>query len=932
MISNKYLVFILLIGISISILAGQELNQLSIVGKAIRATGEIVPGDKLDANKNQAALVSFITDLDVDMDFRPWNGAVGKITNPAMGRWNVYVSPGERAIDVHAEGFEPLKVVLASFGINSVKSGDVYHLKLTGEKKAEQIPVVITSNQSGANVFIDGELQGTTQNRMLTVNVNQGERKIKIGKDGFARQEITEEISMSNNSFHFNLVPAMPAVVKITSDPEGAIVTIDGNMKMGVTPLESFYDAGTYAIRIEKENYETINEQITIIEPETTKNYKMTDIRATLTIKTHKNATVKFNGIDYEGGIDKFVMLPQTISFMIEQVFCETIEETYSLKKEENKVFELYPEDISASLTIKTNPEASVMFNGERYKGGVDKLIMLPQTISLSIEQEFCETIEETYTLQKGEKKILELYPEDISASLTITTNPEATVIFQRERYKGGIDKLVLLPQTISFKIEQEWCETIKKTYTLAKKEEKVFELYPEDISAKLTIKTHANATVKFNGKEYKGGIDNLVLLSQTISFKIEQEWCETIEETYTLKKGEKKVFELYPEDIAAILTVKTNANATVKFKGESYMGGFSNKKVAPQVLEIEVTMPKAETLKRVIALKPKAEETIEMYPEVQSGVIQVICIPSGAEIELLGDAGEHYTSTGRKTFTDMPIGKYELIVSIAGYKTHKEELHLTADETISKQIPLEERSDRPEMVFVEGGTFQMGSTSGDIDEKPVHSVTLSDFNICKYEVTQGEYEAVMGTNPSKFKKSGKDAPVEKVSWYDAVEYCNKLSDQEGLDCCYSDSGNNIKCDFNANGYRLPTESEWEFAARGGNKSIDYQYSGSNDPGQVAWYEINSGKKTHSVAGKQANELGIFDMSGNVWEWCWDMYGAYSSGTQNNPRGSSSGSRRVSRGGSWCNRAGRCKLANRDTVRPVDTGRLLGFRIACSSK
>ncbi|MDP8211053.1 MAG: SUMF1/EgtB/PvdO family nonheme iron enzyme, partial [Candidatus Stygibacter australis] len=562
-------------------------------------------------------------------------------------------------------------------------------------------------------------------------------------------------------------------------------------------PLESFYDAGTYAIRIEKENYETINEQITISEPETAKHYKMTDIRATLTVKTHKNATVKFNGDDYKGGIDNLLMLPQTISFKIEQEFCETIEETYTLTKGEEKVFELFPEDISASLTIKTNPEATVIFNGERYKGGIDKLVVLPQTIS----------------------------------------------------------------------------------------------------------------------------------------FKIEQKWCDTIEETYTLQKGENKIFKLNPEDISATLTIKTHANATVKFKGESYTGGISNKKIAPQVLEIEVTMPKAETLNRVITLKPKTEETIEMYPEVQTGVIQVMCIPTDAKIELTGDAGEHYTSTGRKTFTDVPVGKYVLIVSADSCKTHKEKLLLNADETIAKQISLEKGSDVPEwMVFVEGGTFQMGSSSGDDDEKPVHSVTVSDFYIGKYEVTQGEYEAVMGKNPSNFKDSGKDAPVEQVSWYDAVEYCNKLSDQEGLDRCYSGSGENIKCDFDANGYRLPTEAEWEYAALGGNKSKGYKYSGSNGLKQVAWYKDNSGSKTHSAGGKQANELGVYDMSGNVWEWCWDWKGDYSSGLQNNPRGSSSGSSRVFRGGCWSSYASYCRTAYRYIISPGYSFSYLGFRVVRSSK
>ena len=233
-------------------------------------------------------------------------------------------------------------------------------------------------------------------------------------------------------------------------------------------------------------------------------------------------------------------------------------------------------------------------------------------------------------------------------------------------------------------------------------------------------------------------------------------------------------------------------------------------------------------------------------------------------------------------------------------------------------------------MAFVEGGTFQMGGTSD--DEKPVHSVTVSDFYIGKYEVTQGEYEALIGKNPAEFKQSGKNAPVEYVSWYDAVEYCNKLSDKEGLDRCYSGSGKKIKCDFDANGYRLPTAAEWEFAAKGGNKSEGYKYSGSNDLKQVAWYDDTSGNKTHSAGGKQANELGIFDMSGNLYEWCWDWYGAYSSGKQNNPRGSSSGSFRVRRGGSWLHFASSCRIAFRYSEYPGHSYNYLGFRVVRSSK
>jgi formylglycine-generating enzyme required for sulfatase activity len=184
------------------------------------------------------------------------------------------------------------------------------------------------------------------------------------------------------------------------------------------------------------------------------------------------------------------------------------------------------------------------------------------------------------------------------------------------------------------------------------------------------------------------------------------------------------------------------------------------------------------------------------------------------------------------------------------------------------------------EMVFVEGGTFQMGSESGDPDEKPVHSVTLSSFNIGKYEVTQAQWNAVMGNNPS-FNSGCDNCPVDNVSWNDVQQYIQKLNAKSGKN------------------YRLPTEAEWEYAAKGGKKSKGYTYSGSNDIGSVAWYTDNSGDKTHAVGTKQANELGIFDMSGNVVEWCSDWYGNYSSFSVTNPTGTSSGEYRVIRGGGW---------------------------------
>ena len=212
-------------------------------------------------------------------------------------------------------------------------------------------------------------------------------------------------------------------------------------------------------------------------------------------------------------------------------------------------------------------------------------------------------------------------------------------------------------------------------------------------------------------------------------------------------------------------------------------------------------------------------------------------------------------------------------------------------------------------MVYVSGGTFIMGGDESS-DQTPTHSVTLSSYYICKYEVTQALWRAVMGSNPSKFK--GDNLPVEQVSWNDCQTFINRLNNYTGRN------------------FRLPTEAEWEFAARGGNYSRHYKYSGSNYISDVAWYCDNSGNRTHPVGTKQANELGLYDMSGNVWEWCSDRYGSYSSYSQSNPTGATSGFGRVERGGNWCGLARYCCSSHRSYYAPGNSFDGLGLRLVLS--
>ena len=217
-------------------------------------------------------------------------------------------------------------------------------------------------------------------------------------------------------------------------------------------------------------------------------------------------------------------------------------------------------------------------------------------------------------------------------------------------------------------------------------------------------------------------------------------------------------------------------------------------------------------------------------------------------------------------------------------------------------------------MKYVSGGTFTMGATSEMEspyhNEKPTHQVTLSSYYIGETELTQALWMAVMGSNPSRFE--GDDLPVEKVSWNDCQTFISKLNALTGKR------------------FRLPTEAEWEFAARGGNQSRHTPYSGSSRINDVAWYDGNSGNKTHPVKTKQPNELGIYDMSGNVWEWCQDRYGNYSSYAQTNPTGAGSVSYRVSRGGSWSYSPRYCRSSDRDYNSPEDSSSRLGLRLVLS--
>ncbi len=343
----------------------------------------------------------------------------------------------------------------------------------------------------------------------------------------------------------------------------------------------------------------------------------------------------------------------------------------------------------------------------------------------------------------------------------------------------------------------------------------------------------------------------------------------------------------------------------------------------------------------QTVTLGEREQRTLDLPALIaRVGQLDVNYKPLDSEVWLDGKK----LGTSPDVFKQLLIGSHEVEIRKSGYKSEKHSVTIEEGQTFALDGSLNQAQSSVassgssgnsgsstsgaatetftvngvtfNMVKVEGGKFRMGegSNSDRIRAKPAHSVILSSYFIGQTEVTQALWTAVMGSNPSWFKGDNR-LPVEQVSWNDCQEFIRKLNALTGKN------------------FRLPTEAEWEFAARGGNQSLGYKYSGGNTIGNVAWYKDNSGGKTHVVATKQANELGIYDMTGNVSEWCSDRYGMYSSKTQTNPAGSGSGEERVYRGGNYLSvmyssLAEDCRVSNRDRYKPVVTTSAIGLRLA----
>ncbi len=649
----------------------------------------------------------------------------------------------------------------------------------------------------------------------------------------------------------------------VSTEPNEADVYVDGKHYGKTMTVITDLAEGSHTLKLEKQGYVTLTKSINIVEGETLK------LNETLqTVSSQKTfLIVKADQPDARIYIDdnlkntgehaESVIIGTTHTYKIEcnLYHTETGTVTVNDKMTVNKT--LRP--AFGYINISTSPEqgAKVFVDGD-YIGispvKTDKLKSGSHTVM--VMKDMYKMKEQSFTVTDGQTTNANLTMAANFVTLTINTDADSD-IYVDEEYKGrgrwtgrvseGLHNLEARKQNHrSSRISVDLILGENKTITIEA---------PKPISGSVEINSSPmEANIYIDGKSY-GTTPNYIneILIGTHTLKLEKQGCASITKTVTIKENETLTVNEKLQTGKEI-TIKTDKSGDKVYVDDNYVG------LSPVTTSLAFGSHniKAERDGKTVSKNIEVSH-VETHGRVSS---------DKEEYMLAFSSNETFTVNG-VSFT---------------------------------------------MIKVEGGTFSMGATSeqgsdADSDEKPVHSVTLSDYYIGETEVTQELWEAVMGTNPSGFKGSQK--PVEGVSWNDCKEFITKLNRLTGKK------------------FRLPTEAEWEYAARGGNKSKGYKYSGSNTIGNVAWYRDNSSKTTHNVKTKSPNELGIYDMIGNVWEWCEDWYDSYSSGSQTNPTGPSSGSYRVFRGGCWYNYAASCRVSDRYFASPGRRYGDLGFRVVC---
>jgi formylglycine-generating enzyme required for sulfatase activity len=506
---------------------------------------------------------------------------------------------------------------------------------------------------------------------------------------------------------------------------------------------------------------------------------------------------------------------------------------------------------------------------------------------------------------------IVDVIQDTEKGKITVISSPESGMaIFLNNVNTGKTTPTTLenLPfGNHNIRLVNQWYRTQEKTVHISSNEIQTVSFEMIASFSELTVNTSLNGIIFIDGDlkgstKWKGRVGE-----GTRTVKVEKEGFITRELKVTIVRGRDVSVDLMLTPKTGILEVITDPpQAMISLNGNIH--GLSPRIITDLPLgRYELKIEKAEHTSLImhVNINDASKQVVEV--QLQSGKeIFIQSNPSGAEVII------DQKSLGTTPITTWLKYGNHLIKLVKDELAVVQSINVTQAGRKEFTIDLKSSNDpfEGQMVLVKGGSFRMGDTFGDgnREEKPAHPVTVSDFYIGKYEVTQQQWKMIMGNNPSHF--AGCDnCPVERVSWLEVQEFLAKLNDLTGQN------------------YRLPTEAEWEYAAKGGAESKGFKYSGRSNVNFVSWFSGNSGNKTNPVGTKEPNELGLYDMSGNVWEWVNDWFGAYTDFPKDNPKGPDNGDFRIVRGGSWFGYIGGSRVSCRGSDDPSNKRSYIGFRI-----